>query len=372
MAPRRRRPRTRSQKSGAAHGSEKKVPIKANITVRRSAAAETATANATANATVNATATVTATASTTTTTTTEPVVHASSLMPAGYVFVKKGNPYMTRHCRQDTQRARKTVYTVVDGKNRPVGIRVPKTIYEAVARSEKETRSQRREAVEKRDDALEKQFRKEILTKFPRVPVEDVPKIVKTAMKKHSGRVGRTGKLELAEKAFLAVQAHVRHTKTTYDTLLNQGVAYQDARDQTFPIVRETLLKWGARDLKPVVPLKGRGAVRKAVLKAKKKKNVVDPKTNPAKINAETTKKLGAGTRTRTPAGEMGSESEGEGEGEIEGEIEADSLFDSGSEFEFESEDYDYVTKKQEPNASGSVDRRRSLRSAGKVWGRGK
>jgi len=94
-------------------------------------------------------------------TTAEPVVSVTSPMPPGYKFVSKGNPYITRHCRQETQQAHKTVYAVMDDKKKPVGIRVPKWVYEAVLQSERETHSERREAVAKRDDALERRFRVE-------------------------------------------------------------------------------------------------------------------------------------------------------------------------------------------------------------------
>jgi hypothetical protein len=94
-------------------------------------------------------------------TTAEPVVSIASPMPPGYKFVPKGNTYITRHCRQKTQQAHRTVYTVIDDKKKPVGIRVPKSVYVAVLQSERETHSERREAVAKRDDALERRFRVE-------------------------------------------------------------------------------------------------------------------------------------------------------------------------------------------------------------------
>jgi hypothetical protein len=112
-----------------------------------------------------------------------------------------------------------------------------------------------------------------VLVSFPRIPAEEVPKIINRAMKKHAGRVGRTGKIELAEKAYLAVQAYIRHTKTDYDKLLNDGMAYQDARDQIFPKVREILVEWGVKHLKPIGHLKGKAkTTRKTATKKTKKK----------------------------------------------------------------------------------------------------
>ncbi|KAI1809262.1 hypothetical protein GGS20DRAFT_590831 [Poronia punctata] len=184
--------------------------------------------------------------------TVEPTVSASSPMPPKYKFVPKGNPYVTRHCRQRTQAARQVVYVVVDKRRKPIGIRVPQSIYVAVIESEKETHSEREQAVTQRDEALKKRFSEEILARFPCMPSEEVPKIINRAMKKHAGRVGRTGTMELSEKAFLAVQAHVRHTKTDYDKLLKDGTQYEAARSLILPKVREVLVQWGLKDLKPM------------------------------------------------------------------------------------------------------------------------
>lgn len=89
----------------------------------------------------------------------EPVVRYASPMPKGYSFVRKGNPYITRNCRRQTQESLCTVYAVVDSDKKHIGIRVPTPIYEAVLKSEKLTRPDRQENVRKRDKSIEERFR---------------------------------------------------------------------------------------------------------------------------------------------------------------------------------------------------------------------
>lgn len=89
----------------------------------------------------------------------EPVVRASSPVPPGYKFLPKGNPYLTRNARAQTQLAHQVVYAVVNNDKKQVGIRVPSSIYDAVLQSEKATRQNRRQIVIERDMSLEKRFR---------------------------------------------------------------------------------------------------------------------------------------------------------------------------------------------------------------------
>ncbi|UCG42884.1 MAG: DUF2293 domain-containing protein, partial [candidate division WOR-3 bacterium] len=67
---------------------------------------------------------------------------------------------------------------------------------------------------------------------FPGCPAGTAEKVAEHACLKYSGRVGRSAaarKLD-PEAVFLAVQAHVRHRNTGYDTLLMQGHNRADAR----------------------------------------------------------------------------------------------------------------------------------------------
>ncbi|GAP89973.2 putative alanine and arginine rich protein [Rosellinia necatrix] len=184
----------------------------------------------------------------------EPVVRASSPMPPGYTFVPKGDPYLTRHCRRQTQEAHQVVYVVVDDKKKQIGIRVPIHIQASVKRSEIETRSTRKQLVRKSDESLEKHFREAILARFPRIPHDELPKIIHRATAKGKGRVGRTGTIGMDGKVRLAVQAHIRHTKTDYDGLLRNGTEREEARRLTLQKALDILKEWGPIPKKKQTP----------------------------------------------------------------------------------------------------------------------
>ncbi|KAI1756009.1 hypothetical protein F4782DRAFT_378508 [Xylaria castorea] len=175
----------------------------------------------------------------------EPVVRASSSMPPGYSFVPKGDLYVTRNCRQRTRQAHQVVYAVVNDKKIQIGIQVPLLIHAAVLKSASATRGHRQLITKKRDEDLEKRFREAILARFPRIPPEERRLITRHATKKGEGRVGRTGRKEMAEKAYLATQAHIRHTKTNYEDLLRSGTNREAARVLTAPNIFGVLTEWG-------------------------------------------------------------------------------------------------------------------------------
>lgn len=181
----------------------------------------------------------------------ESVVRRSTPMPKDYVFVPKGNVYITGNCRKQTLAARQTVYAVVDKNKRTVGLRVPQAVYQAVLSSEAATRRDRASAVQKRDDAMERQFREALKKLYPRAPDGEIPKIVARAMQKRSGRVGRTSKIDVEGKANLAVAAHIRHVHTNYEQLFKQGLTREKARAQTFQKVGEVLKSWRRESAKP-------------------------------------------------------------------------------------------------------------------------
>ncbi|KAI0805183.1 hypothetical protein GGR55DRAFT_657406 [Xylaria sp. FL0064] len=182
----------------------------------------------------------------------EPVVRDTSRMPPGYSFVPKGNPYVTRNCRRQTQQSHKVVYAVVNDRKKQVGIRVPGAVHADVLQSEKATRSDRRELVRKNDETIEKSLGKAIRKQFPRLPHEELRMIMRRATAKGQGRVGRTQTITMKEKAHLAVQAHIRHTKTNYDDLLKSGTERESARSMISQRVLDVLKEWG------FTPTKGR------------------------------------------------------------------------------------------------------------------
>ena len=141
----------------------------------------------------------------------EPTVLITDPSPPGYRFLAKGNVYITANCRRLTRAADKTVFVVLgtDGKT-TIGIRVPRDIVTSVLDAERQTRQTRAEAVRKRDDATAQEFESAVLSQFPQVPRDVVPRIVAHALVKRKKRVARTGTLDLENRVRLAVWAHVR------------------------------------------------------------------------------------------------------------------------------------------------------------------
>ncbi|PNP60435.1 hypothetical protein THARTR1_00459 [Trichoderma harzianum] len=175
----------------------------------------------------------------------EPTVSPETPMPKGYGFLKKGNTFMTALCRKKTHAAGKTLYVVTKcGKQE--GLRAPTWILQHVRSKEKETREKRRGAVQRRDAATEDAFEAATLKLFPKIPEQDLTTILKRTLRKRSGRVGRTGKLDLDKKAYLAVQAHARHCHTDYDKLLAQASQDRDAARRSIrDKVSKLLIEWG-------------------------------------------------------------------------------------------------------------------------------
>lgn len=149
----------------------------------------------------------------------EPTVRRGRL-PRGYSLVLKGNVYITANCRKQTQTANQTVYLVVNAKDKHIGIAVPSGIHEDVQQKEAETRDTRAANVDRRDNAIKREFEQVILQEFPQIPREDLLKILHQALEKRAGKVGRTGQLSDRKKANLAVRAYIRHCHTPYEQLL--------------------------------------------------------------------------------------------------------------------------------------------------------
>lgn len=188
----------------------------------------------------------------------EPEVRVHDPMPSGYVFVPKGDVYITKNCRQETYLAGQTVYVVVDKRRKPIGLRCPASIFKAVQDLNQATAAKRAEAVQKRDAAIEGDFEEALKRLFPNAPKESIAKIVSHALKKRSRRVGRSGTVQLDDKVKLAVRAHIRHQHTEYEQLLRQGTNREKARLQVFSKLNEVARLWGGR------PAKSTGLKRKA------------------------------------------------------------------------------------------------------------
>lgn len=81
--------------------------------------------------------------------------------------------------------------------------------------------------------------------KFPKMRKAEKASALKHGLKKHSGRVGRTGQIPLTKKVLLAVIAHVRHKHTEYDALLRDGKERDAARKVTWKKIEDVMHGWG-------------------------------------------------------------------------------------------------------------------------------
>ncbi|KAI4628188.1 hypothetical protein J4E80_002326 [Alternaria sp. BMP 0032] len=172
------------------------------------------------------------------------VTHQSPV-PKSYGFLPKGDRYKTLHCRKLTHEAGRPLYIVLDDQKRTTGIRIPLHVLHKVNKLSKETLSTRRAATTKRDATDIANAAAEIDTQFPKIPASEKQAVLKHGFKKHSGRVGRTTSIPLSRKIFFAVIAHVRHTHTDYDALLQGGKSRGHARKTTRKGIETVMRKWG-------------------------------------------------------------------------------------------------------------------------------
>jgi hypothetical protein len=96
------------------------------------------------------------------------------------------------------------------------------------------------------DQSFVTKFVAAIQSSFPGCPAAEAEQIANHACQRSSGRIGRTAAArEFDPEAIrLAVIAHVRHTHTNYDRLLNQLCDRADARDQVREGVKAILDQW--------------------------------------------------------------------------------------------------------------------------------
>ncbi|MCJ1400912.1 hypothetical protein MMC11_004123 [Xylographa trunciseda] len=178
--------------------------------------------------------------------------HASKI-PRGYVFVPKGDVYITRHCRTLTEKLGQTLYVVYDDATcERLGLGCPGKVFEEVNADAVASAPGRREAVQSKDLRDDKKTRATIRRLFPHMPIEPAEAILEHGFQKGSGRVGRTTTLDEDHKVKLAVEAHIRHTFTPYDSLLRErkesNIAEDCRRERTRatvrPLIQDILAQW--------------------------------------------------------------------------------------------------------------------------------
>lgn len=82
---------------------------------------------------------------------------------------------------------------------------------------------------------------------FPRIPQDDLDKIVQHAWEEGSKRVGTNENMNLANRVQLAVTARIRHAYTDYDRLL-KAFEWKDARAEVEPDCVKKLKEWRGED----------------------------------------------------------------------------------------------------------------------------
>ncbi|KAJ5167510.1 uncharacterized protein N7482_006291 [Penicillium canariense] len=148
-------------------------------------------------------------------------------------------------CRVKTKESNQTVYMVFNktGK-RSLGIRVPSDIHREVLTMSKATASSRATAVKSRDSKFLAQGRELLQEQFPLMPKDTLDIILEHAFLKGSGRVGRTSTMSDKHKAQLAVEAHVRHKYTPYESMLESGLDRSLARKKVWDTVQAIRKAW--------------------------------------------------------------------------------------------------------------------------------
>jgi hypothetical protein len=115
---------------------------------------------------------------------------------------------------------------------------------DAVVRGLRQERAAERRAL--LDQQYIAEFAERIRQLYPGCPAGEEERIAHFACEKYSGRVGRSAMAKRldAEAVFLAVQAHVRHEHTNYDTLLMKSWDRGSARFEVQEKVDSVIQRW--------------------------------------------------------------------------------------------------------------------------------
>jgi hypothetical protein len=156
------------------------------------------------------------------------------------VYLPRGDTALTRRSRKySTLSAAVVRFSRTRGRYERQGVLIEPA---ALARAEEECHSDEasRERArvkaaavrEAKDHEYLAEFTAQIIARFPSCPAKRASAIAAHACLKYSGRVGRSAKAREFDSAAidLAVRAHLRHTETNYDRLLNQGMDRSEAR----------------------------------------------------------------------------------------------------------------------------------------------
>ncbi|KAI9690847.1 MAG: hypothetical protein M1822_008466 [Bathelium mastoideum] len=191
--------------------------------------------------------------------------------PKGFVFVPKGDVFVTRKCTTLSTESGTPAQVVCDPHTGTrLGLYVHQPIHATVLAAASASAAPRAAARARRDAADLRQARTALQARYASMPDRDVDAVLARAFAKHSGNVGRKkAGLSEARRVSLAVEAHVRHVHTRYDAFLREGVGREEARRRIGGVVRGVKEGWRGKVGKRVVGQVGmeKAEVKKAGVK---------------------------------------------------------------------------------------------------------
>jgi hypothetical protein len=168
-------------------------------------------------------------------------------VPHGWEFLPCGDAYVTRQVKQGPHWVLKGRFNRRGGYTPVLGAYAPTEAIAAARVRAQQTEEQRapiRERSRTRRDQAEERYRAEFAEACLRfldfapehqeLACSIARRATEQACEKHSGRVGRTSRLELDQKAELAVRACIRHAHTDYEEYLVgklPEMAYREVKD---------------------------------------------------------------------------------------------------------------------------------------------
>lgn len=125
---------------------------------------------------------------------------------------------------------------------------IQKAKIECAADKEERAKKNQKAAVvrEVKDKEYIANFAQAIRKEYPNCPANRETAIAQHACEKHSGRVGRTANAKIFDKKMidLAVEAHVRHTETNYDSQFGKGKRKREIRSNVSFDIQRVLRSW--------------------------------------------------------------------------------------------------------------------------------
>ena len=157
------------------------------------------------------------------------------------------------YSRDITKRAGSPIYVVEHKRtHKLLGIDCPDWIFAKVMVDAEASAQKRQHMIQVKDKRERKASQALILRLFPHIPTSSLTKILDHGFEKGSRRVGRTKTLDEVVKAKLAVNAHIRHDHTNYDSIYSTARANKKgeedikayARAAVYAQVRQIAHSW--------------------------------------------------------------------------------------------------------------------------------